>query len=101
MTARQLLTVIQAGLADGTLDPDALVVRPFCCCDHDNGYTEAQHLDQLFLRRRDLEPDLDGTHGPERFCYGLVCGEPNQWGGQCFSAADGTNPEDRRVVKLG
>jgi hypothetical protein len=96
MNILDLLAAIQAGLADGSLNPDAIVVRPFCLCDLDNGFKEAEYVDQIFLRCHDLGPDLDGTHGPERVFYVY-----RQSGSHSFSSGDGTNPEDRQVMKLG
>ena len=50
MTARELAQAILQEIDAGTLDPDAVVVRPLCSCDHDYGWVEAKHLDQVIRR---------------------------------------------------
>ena len=42
MKAKELATKILAMIEAGELDPDAIVVRPFCLCDEDNGWIEAR-----------------------------------------------------------
>ena len=50
MTAQELADRILAEIAAGTVDPNAVVVRPFCMCDQDVGYIETQYLDQVVRR---------------------------------------------------
>jgi hypothetical protein len=52
MNALELAERILADIEAGTLDPNAVVIRPFCMCDQDLGYVEAAFLDQV-IRRHD------------------------------------------------
>lgn len=78
MNARELAERILLAIENGTLDPEAIVVRPFCMCDDAYGYVEARHLDQVVRRYEDvLEParpvDSDGKPVAARiFKYGNV-----------------------------
>lgn len=56
MKARELAKQIFRRIEDGTLDPEAVVVRPFCACDDDFGFVEAQYLDQV-VRGYENVPD--------------------------------------------
>lgn len=58
MTAKELAERILAEIERGELNPDAIVIRPFCLCDHDVGYVEARFLDQVVRRFQ------DNRHGP-------------------------------------
>lgn len=65
MNARELAERILLEIEQGTLDPEAIVVRPFCMCDEECGLVEARHLDQVVRRYENLpEPpgirELDG-----------------------------------------
>ncbi len=59
MTAMHLAEEILREIDAGRLDADAVVVRPFCMCDQDVGYVEAQFLDQVIRRWEpaDVEPE--------------------------------------------
>jgi hypothetical protein len=65
MNARELAETILRDIEEGTLDPDAVVVRPFCLCDEECGLIEARHVDQV-VRRYESVPappppiELDG-----------------------------------------
>jgi hypothetical protein len=78
MNARELAEQILRAIEDGTLDPEAIVVRPFCACDDEYGYVEARHLDRVVRRYEDvLEPsgpvESDGEPIASRiFKYGNV-----------------------------
>jgi len=77
MTTRELAEEILQRIKDGTLDPEAVVVRPFCACEDDNGYLEADHLDQVVRRYDEVsEPewfkDLDGKFHSRVYKYGSV-----------------------------
>jgi len=50
MNARELAERILREIENGALDPEAIVVRPFCTCDGDYGYVEVRHLDQALQR---------------------------------------------------
>ena len=50
MNARELAERILREIENGALDPEAIVVRPFCMCDGDYGYVEVRHLDQVVRR---------------------------------------------------
>ena len=50
MNARELAQAILDEIEAGTLDPEAIVVRPFCMCDDEYGYVEARYLDQVIRR---------------------------------------------------
>lgn len=47
MTVQELADLIRRRIDEGTLDPDAVVVRPFCLCDEESGFVDAQHLDEV------------------------------------------------------
>ena len=51
--AKEILTMIESG----ELDPDAIVVRPFCMCDERNGWIEARFVDAVF--RKPIKADSD------------------------------------------
>ena len=57
MTIQELADIIEQGLRDGKFAPDAIVVRPFCSCDDENGLVEARHLDEV-LRHWDAAPGV-------------------------------------------
>ena len=78
MNARELAERILKKIEEGTLDPEAIVVRPFCLCDEEYGYVEARHLDQV-VRQYERGPetptlnDQDGESIASRiFKYGNV-----------------------------
>jgi hypothetical protein len=50
MKARELAEQILREIEDGTLDPEAVVVRPLCMCDENYGLVEARYLDQVTRR---------------------------------------------------
>ena len=58
MTARELAQEILQRIDAGTLDPEAVVVRPFCMCDDEFGWVEAEYLDQV-MRRYDEVTELE------------------------------------------
>ena len=58
MTARELALEILQRIEAGTLNPQAAVIRPFCMCDDEHGYIEAQYLDQVVRRYEDI-PELE------------------------------------------
>lgn len=76
MTARELAQEILHRIEAGTLDPQAIVVRPSCMCDDEYGYVEAEHLDQVVRRYEKVtEPEWAKGLGksPSRvFRYGDV-----------------------------
>ncbi len=47
MTVQELVELLRERIADGSLNPHAIVVRPFCFCDEESGFVEAQHLDEV------------------------------------------------------
>ena len=58
MTARELAQEILDRIEAGTLDPEAIVVRPSCMCDDEYGFVEAEHLDQVIRRYEPMtEPE--------------------------------------------
>jgi hypothetical protein len=78
MNARELAERILKKIEEGTLDPEAIVIRPFCMCDEEYGYVEARYLDQV-VRRYEAVPevpmlsDQDGESISSRiFKYGDV-----------------------------
>jgi hypothetical protein len=78
MNARELAERILKEIEEGTLDPEAIVIRPFCMCDEEYGFVEAMHLDQV-IRRYEAVPepptlsDQDGEPIASRiFKYGNV-----------------------------
>ena len=56
MNARELAERILIEIKEGTLDPEAIVVRPFCMCDEECGFVEARYLDQV-VRRYEKIPE--------------------------------------------
>lgn len=50
MKARELAEQILRRIEEGTLDPEAVIVRSFCLCDDDFGFVEASFLDQVVRR---------------------------------------------------
>lgn len=56
MNVKELAERILREIEDGTLDPQAIVVRPFCMCDEEYGFVEAQHLDEV-VRRYEVAHD--------------------------------------------
>jgi hypothetical protein len=47
MNVRELALEILRRIDAGELDPDAVVVRPLCTCDQENGWVEASCIDQV------------------------------------------------------
>jgi hypothetical protein len=47
MTIAQLYKELQRMLEAGEVSPDAVVVTPFCSCDENIGYKEAQFVDDV------------------------------------------------------
>jgi hypothetical protein len=76
MNVRELAQEILQRIEAGTLDPQAVVVRPSCMCDDEYGYVEAQYLDQVVRRYEEVsEPEWSKGLGksPSRiFRYGDV-----------------------------
>jgi len=78
MNAIELAERILRDIEDGTLDPEAIVVRPFCLCDEECGLVEARHVDQVVRRYEPVaEPSVaveeDGEPIATRiFKYGSV-----------------------------
>jgi hypothetical protein len=64
MNVRELAVEILRRIDAGTLDPDAVVVRPLCTCDQDVGYVEARHIDQVVRMPAPLQGD------PDRLLFG-------------------------------
>jgi hypothetical protein len=91
MTARELAEQILRGIEDGTLDAEAIVVRPVCMCDQEQGLVEARYLDQVVRRFEDAPESMralaaEADFVPTRtFKHGTV--EPG--------------PSARKTVKLG
>ncbi len=50
MNVRELAEQLLREIAEGTLDPEAIVVRPLCTCDEDSGLAEARYVDQVTRR---------------------------------------------------
>lgn len=67
MTARELAERILDRIKEGSLNPNAIVVRPFCMCDEEVGYVEASFLDQADRRWEPADGDID-----KLFKYGEV-----------------------------
>jgi hypothetical protein len=63
MRARELAEQILREIEEGTLDPEAIVVRPFCMCDEEPGYVEARYLDQVVRRYEIGWQPPDPEHG--------------------------------------
>lgn len=59
MTVRELALEILRRIEAGELDPNAVVVRPLCTCDQENGWVEAACIDQVVrqLGRAQGDPD--------------------------------------------
>jgi hypothetical protein len=55
--AKELALEILAMIENGELDPDAIVVRPFCMCDEVHGWIEARFVDSVF--RKPIKSDSD------------------------------------------
>jgi hypothetical protein len=91
MNARELAERILRDIEEGTLDPDAIVVRPFCLCDEEGGLVEARHVDQVVRRFEPIpkpSPPIESEGEPiatRIFKYGSV--EPG--------------PSTAKTVKLG
>ena len=47
MTAKELAEKILKMIKSGELNPNAIVVRPFCMCDENNGWIEAEFIDRV------------------------------------------------------
>ena len=58
MTARELAEQILREIKDGTLDAEAIVVRPLCMCDQEHGLVEARYLDQVVRRYEGVPESL-------------------------------------------
>ena len=83
MNARELAEQILREIEDGTLDPEAVVVRPVCMCDQEYGLVEARYLDQV-IRRFENVPEAvqklaaDAEFVPTRtFSHGNVESGPS------------------------
>ena len=83
MNARELAEQILREIADGSLDPEAVVVRPVCMCDQENGLVEARYLDQVIRRFENVPESVqkvaaDADFVPTRtFLYGNVEAGPS------------------------
>lgn len=91
MNARELAERILLEIEEGILDPEAIVVRPFCMCDQECGFVEARHLDQVVRRYEDI---------PESPWLRNVGGEPVA--SRIFSYRNvELGPSTGRTLKLG
>jgi hypothetical protein len=55
MTIKELSNELVRRIAAGEIDPNAVVVTPFCSCDEDVGYKEVQFVDGVRRMHTDTE----------------------------------------------